>query len=93
MEEFRNMSSRAKCAASRKLVPNRGRDGFTKRYHLHKLVWYEEFSNPPDAIVGEKKIKGWSRWKKVQLIQQKNPTWKDLSLEWDSSTEVSEGQY
>ena len=56
-------------------------EGFTKKYHVSKLVWSEEFSNPLDAIAIEKKIKGWSRWKKVQLIQSKNPMWKDLSLE------------
>ncbi len=56
-------------------------EGFTKKYNVNKLVYYEDFSNPLDAIAGEKKIKGWSRWKKVQLIQLKNPNWKDLSLE------------
>lgn len=65
-------------------------DGFTKKYKVHKLVYYEEFSDSLEAIAGEKKIKGWSRWKKVQLIQKANPIWKDLSLEWDSSADASE---
>jgi len=53
-------------------------DGFTKRYNLTKLVYYETFSNPYDAIQREKQIKGGSRKKKIDLINSINPNWEDL---------------
>ncbi len=53
-------------------------DGFTKKYKTTKLVYVESFNNPKEAIAVEKKIKGWIRSKKVELIQSKNPKWKDL---------------
>ncbi len=55
-------------------------DGFTKKYNLNKLVYFEEFNNVNDAIAAEKKIKGWLRIKKIKLIESVNPEWKDLSL-------------
>jgi putative endonuclease len=57
-----------------KLVP-----GFTARYNVHKLVWYEMFFSPAEAIVAEKTIKGWGRGKKLALIMKTNPTFADLS--------------
>lgn len=54
-------------------------DGFTKRYHLHKLVFFEEFSDINEAINWEKRLKRWTRTKKNALIESKNPDWKDLS--------------
>lgn len=54
-------------------------EGFTKKYHLTKLIFYETFSNPADAISAEKKIKGWTRDKKENLIKKSNPNWDDLS--------------
>jgi len=54
-------------------------EGFTKKYNLHVLVYYEVFQNPNKAIAREKEIKGWRREKKVQLIENYNPDWKDLS--------------
>jgi putative endonuclease len=54
--------------------------GFTEKYNLKKLVYYEEFSSPEDAISAEKKLKGWLRKKKIALIESKNPDWNDLSL-------------
>ena len=54
-------------------------DGFTKRYHIHKLVYYEEYMYVYDAISREKQLKGWTREKKTQLIVSRNPTWTDLS--------------
>ena len=54
-------------------------DGFTKKYNLNKLVYFEEFSYIKDAISAEKKIKGWLRIKKIRLIESKNPKWEDLS--------------
>ena len=54
-------------------------DGFTKRYHLHKLVYFEEYSEVNDAIARKKQLKGWVRAKKNWLIENKNPNWEDLS--------------
>jgi putative endonuclease len=51
---------------------------FTRRYHCHKLVWYERFGQINDAIACEKKLKGWSRAKKIALIDTANATWDDL---------------
>ena len=56
-------------------------DGFTKRYNLEKLVYFETFTNIKDAIIREKTIKGWTRAKKNVLIDSLNPQWKDLSLQ------------
>ena len=52
-------------------------DGFTKKYHVHKLVYFEEYSEVGDAIAREKQLKRWSRSKKNWLIETKNPTWED----------------
>ena len=57
----------------RKLV-----DGFTKKYHVHRLVYYETFSDVNDAIKFEKRLKRWHRTWKIELIQKKNPEWRDL---------------
>ena len=53
-------------------------EGFTKRYKVDKLVYFEEFTNVNEAIAAEKKIKGWLRIKKIVLIESKNPNWMDL---------------
>lgn len=58
-------------------------EGFTKKYKINKLVFYEIFNNPEDAIRAEKKIKGWIRKKKEDLIKSKNPEFKDL-LDFDN---------
>jgi putative endonuclease len=52
--------------------------GFTNRYHIHRLVHYESFGDIRTAIAREKEIKGWSRAKKIALIETCNPTWVDL---------------
>ena len=52
--------------------------GFTSRYNVTKLVYYEEFATMPEAIAREKQIKGGSRQKKMDLINSTNPEWKDL---------------
>ena len=57
-------------------------DGFTKKYNITKLVWYEVTSEITSAISREKQIKGWLRKKKIALIESMNPEWKDLSEEW-----------
>ena len=57
-------------------------DGFTKKYNITKLVYYELTSEITSAIAREKQIKGWLRKKKIALIESANPHWKDLSEEW-----------
>jgi putative endonuclease len=57
----------------------RGLGGFTSRYRITRLVYFEEFADIRDAIAREKKIKGWVRVKKTRLIDSRNPTWEDLS--------------
>lgn len=57
--------------------------GFTKKYKINKLVFYEIFNNPEDAIRAEKKIKSWLRKKKIDLIKTKNPEFRDLLEELD----------
>jgi putative endonuclease len=52
--------------------------GFTSKYNVNKLVYYESFPSVFDAIKREKEIKGWKRKKKVTLINSFNPEWKDL---------------
>lgn len=56
-------------------------EGFTKRYNVTKLVYYELYNDIREAIVREKQIKGGSRKKKLDLIDGANPEWKDLSEE------------
>lgn len=53
-------------------------DGFTKRYGVHKLVYFEEHANAESAITREKQIKRWKREWKMNLIEQQNPHWDDL---------------
>jgi putative endonuclease len=53
-------------------------EGFTKKYNIHMLVYYEQFENIYDAIEREKALKGTNRIKKKKLIESKNPEWKDL---------------
>ncbi|MEO0025634.1 MAG: GIY-YIG nuclease family protein [candidate division WOR-3 bacterium] len=57
-----------------KLVP-----GFTARYNINWLVWYEVYEDLVNAITREKQIKRWRREKKETLIRQMNPGWRDLS--------------
>jgi len=53
-------------------------DGFTKKYGVHNLVYYEVYSNIDDAILREKRIKKWKRQWKIKLIEKENPLWTDL---------------
>lgn len=53
-------------------------DGFTKRYGVHMLVWFEVHENMESAISREKNIKAWKRAWKIELIQKTNPLWRDL---------------
>jgi putative endonuclease len=56
-----------------KVVP-----GFTKRYGVDILVWYETYSDIQDAIAREKQIKGWNRAWKIRLLEKRNSGWNDL---------------
>jgi len=56
--------------------------GFTSKYNITQLIYYEETNDVQEALAREKQIKGWLRSKKVALIESMNPEWKDLSLEW-----------
>ena len=53
--------------------------GFTKKYGVHDLVHFEEFDNPEDAISREKQLKKWNRQWKINLIEEDNPDWNNLS--------------
>jgi putative endonuclease len=53
--------------------------GFTKRYGVSILVWYEAFADINDAIAREKQIKGWNRAWKIRLIEENNSGWNDLA--------------
>src|SRR5712692_5228832 len=56
--------------------------GFTQRYHLKRLVYFESYDKIADAISREKQLKGWRRSKKIALIESLNPRWSDRSREW-----------
>ncbi len=55
---------------------------FTSKYRIERLVYYAIFNNPLDAIRAEKRIKAWTRAKRVALITSLNPSWRDLSEDW-----------
>jgi len=55
-------------------------EGFTKKYNLDKLIYFETYQDINEAIKREKQIKGWIRKRKIELIKSKNPTFEDLSL-------------
>ena len=57
-------------------------EGFTKRCHVNRLVYYEHFRYVLDALDREKQLKGWKRVKKDALVMSINPHWRDLSAEW-----------
>ena len=56
---------------------------FTARYNCDKLVYFEEFENGEEAAVREKQFKKWKRNWKVKLIEEMNPSWSDLSMNWN----------
>ena len=60
-----------------KLIP-----GFTKKYNIDYLVYVESTPDVIAAITREKQIKGWTRAKKISLIESSNPEWRDLSFDW-----------
>jgi putative endonuclease len=57
--------------------------GFTQKYNVTQLVYYEATPDVRSAIEREKQIKGWLRSKKIALIESVNPGWRDLSEDWD----------
>ncbi len=61
-----------------KLVP-----GFTAKYNITRLVYFETFQYVGNAIEREKQIKAWTRAKRIALVESTNPKWNDLSREWD----------
>ena len=72
------------------------RPGFTKKYAVNRLVFFEETSDIEAAIAREKQLKGWLRRRKVELIEASNLGWKDLSEDWGisqkrSAPEISTG--
>ena len=62
----------------RELLPNT----YTARYKITRLVYYERFTYVRNAIAREKELKDWSRQRKIELIEQVNPTWGDLAADW-----------
>jgi len=60
-------------------------EGFTKKYNITMLVYYEVTNDVHAALAREKQIKGWRRSKKIALIESVNPQWKDLSADWGLS--------
>jgi putative endonuclease len=57
-------------------------EGFTKKYKVHRLVYYETYDQVERAIGREKQLKGWRREKKIALIEKMNPRWQDLAENW-----------
>ena len=63
-------------------------EGFTKKYGLDRLVYFETFQYVNDAIKREKNMKKWKRQWKIGVIEKENPNWKDLSKDWPIFKEV-----
>lgn len=61
---------------------NKINKGFTKKYGLDKLVYFEVYQYVNDAILREKRMKTWKRQWKINLIEENNPEWKDLAADW-----------
>ena len=58
-------------------------DGFTARYNVVRLAYYEQCDDVSSAIAREKQLKGWRRSRKIAMIESVNPDWRDLSRDWD----------
>jgi putative endonuclease len=63
-------------------------DGFAKKYHINRLVYYETFKYVDKALAREKQIKAWTRAKRIALIKTLNPTWQDLAEDWGKPTKL-----
>jgi putative endonuclease len=57
-------------------------EGFTQKYKVHRLVYYETYDHVLTAINREKQLKGWRRGKKIALVEKANPRWRDLAEQW-----------
>ncbi len=57
-------------------------EGFSKKYDLNILVYFEVYQYVNDAILREKRLKNWNRQWKINLIEEDNPKWNDLALDW-----------
>jgi putative endonuclease len=64
-------------------------DGFTQRYKVNRLVYYEVFQYVNNAIARETEVKKWRREKKVALFEADNPTWEDLAADWGKSVAMT----
>jgi putative endonuclease len=64
------------------------KSGFASKYACNRLVYFEEFGDIPTAIDREKTIKGWTRAKKIALIEAKNPEWRDLAEHWGRQIQI-----
>ena len=64
--------------------------GFSSRYNVDKLMFFEEFISINEAIKREKRLKKWNRQWKINLIEEKNPNWNDLSGEWNDNIMIEE---
>ena len=68
--------------------------GFTRRYDVDRLVWFESYDDPENAIVREKELKKWRRAWKLRLIEESNPQWLDLYsqvAQWPNSEPLDSG--
>ena len=65
---------------------NESVEGFTKKYGVHRLVYYELHPNMISAIIREKQIKKWNRAWKIELIEAQNPDWRDL---WERTSRIN----
>jgi|TARA_B110000495_G_C22996400_1_gene587443 putative endonuclease len=57
--------------------------GFTSKYNVEKLVYFEEYGNSNDAFLRERQLKKWKRLWKIELFEKENPEWNDLSKDWE----------
>jgi putative endonuclease len=62
--------------------------GFTKKYHINRLVYYESFQYVGNAIAREKQVQAWTREKRLALIKSMNPAWQDLAEGWGQKAEL-----
>lgn len=66
-------------------------EGFSKKYGLKKLVYFETFQYVTDAITREKRMKKWKRQWKINLIEEENPNWNDLAFDWTTNMDSATG--
>jgi putative endonuclease len=64
---------------------------FTKKYHVHRLVYFEVANDVEDAINREKQLKNWHRQWKINLVESLNPNWQDLSMTYRLGPEINSG--